>query len=188
MTPPAQDPDATWPPTPETIDRAKAGDRSAVESVLRYGHPRLISFFIGSGAQKADAEDLAAHTCEAIVSSIHKLKNTQAFEGWFWQIARFTFRGWLRRHRRPTRYEPDYVQSTGPQDQLDLSEDHSQIRAALDALPSKDRQLLWLRDVEGLSYDEIGGRVGSAVGTIRVACHRARKRLEDAYHALDADD
>ena len=45
----------------------------------------------------------------------------------------------------------------------------------------KDRELLWLREVEGLSYEEIGGRLSAAAGTVRVACHRARKRLERAY-------
>ncbi len=56
---------------------------------------------------------------------------------------------------------------------------------ALDHLSDRDRQLLWLREVEGLSYDEIGGRLRATAGTVRVACHRARKRLEEAYRALE---
>jgi RNA polymerase sigma factor (sigma-70 family) len=48
-------------------------------------------------------------------------------------------------------------------------------------LSTRDRQLLWLREVEGLSYDDIGSRLGATVGTVRVACHRARQRLEEVY-------
>ncbi len=177
----------SWPPSPEVIKRAQDGDRRALESILRAGHPRLVAFFVGSGPQRADAEDLAAHTLEAVVTSIHKLKNPAAFEGWFWQIARFSFRGWIRRTRRPTRFERHYPATPSPEDPLELSEEHAQIRNALNHLSDKDRQLVWLRDVEELSYEDIGGRLGSAVGTVRVAYHRARKKLQEAYDGLEQD-
>ena len=77
---------------------------------------------------------------------------------------------------------------TAPEDAVHLSDEHTQIRTALETLSPKDRSLLWLRDVEELSYEEIGGRVGSTVGTVRVAYHRARNRLEEAYGALEQDD
>ncbi len=74
-----------------------------------------------------------------------------------------------------------------PEDPLELSEEHAQIRNALNHLSDKDRQLVWLRDVEELSYEDIGGRLGSAVGTVRVAYHRARKKLQEAYDGLEQD-
>ncbi|MBK5267041.1 MAG: sigma-70 family RNA polymerase sigma factor [Acidimicrobiia bacterium] len=184
----AGDTSATWPPSVQAIERAQAGDSEALADILRSGHPRLVAYFAGSGPQRADAEDLAAHTLEAVVTSIHKLKNPLAFEGWFWQIARYSFRGWIRRTRRPARFEPSYTPGADPEDAVHLSDEHAQIRTALEALSPKDRSLLWLRDVEELSYEEIGGRVGSTVGTVRVAYHRARKRLEETYGALEQDD
>lgn len=188
MTESAGDRSATWPPSLEAIEQARIGDNSALADILRVGHPRLVAYFAGAGPQRADAEDLAAHTLEAVVTSIHRLKNPNAFEGWFWQIARYSFRGWIRKARRPDRFEPNYVPERSAEDIVELSDEHTQIRQALAALSPKDRSLLWLRDVEDLSYEEIGGRLGSAVGTVRVACHRARKRLEEAYAALDQDD
>ncbi len=187
MTESAGDRSATWPPSREVIEQARTGDRAALADILRAGHPRLVAYLAGAGPQRADAEDLAAHSMEAVVMSIHRLKNPDAFEGWFWQIARYSFRGWIRKTRRPDRYEPAYVPEASPEDGVELSEEHTQIRRALAALTPKDRSLLWLRDVEVLSYEEIGGRLGSAVGTVRVACHRARKRLEDAYATLEQD-
>lgn len=188
MTESAGDRSATWPPSLEAIEQARTGNNAALADILRAGHPRLVAYFAGAGPQRADAEDLAAHTMEAVVTSIHRLKNPDAFEGWFWQIARYSFRGWIRKTRRPNRYEPAYVPEANAEDGVELSEEHTQIRSALDALTPKDRSLLWLRDVEDLSYEEIGGRLGSAVGTVRVACHRARKRLEEAYSALEQKD
>lgn len=187
MTQLAGDPQPAWPPTVETVERARAGDPAALADILRGGHPRLVAYFAGAGPQRADAEDLAAHTLEAIVASIHKLKNPKAFEGWFWQIARFSFRGWIRRTRRPDRFERSYTVGPPPDEAIERDDEHTQIRQALSALGPKDRELLWLREVEDLSYEEIGGRLGATVGTVRVACHRARKRLEDAYAALEQD-
>ncbi len=187
MTESAGDRSSTWPPSLEVIEQARTGNTSALAEILRAGHPRLVAYFSGAGPQRADAEDLAAHTLEAVVTSIHRLKNPNAFEGWFWQIARYSFRGWIRKTRRPDRFEPSYIPERNAEDTVELSDEHTQIRQALAALSPKDRSLLWLRDVEDLSYEEIGGRLGSAVGTVRVACHRARKRLEEAYAALDQD-
>jgi RNA polymerase sigma-70 factor (ECF subfamily) len=60
-------------------------------------------------------------------------------------------------------------------------DEHRRIRMALSQIPVKDRELLWLREVEGLEYDDIAIRFGSSASTIRVACHRARRRLEAVY-------
>ncbi len=153
--------------------------------MLTAGHPRLVAFFRGAGPPRADADDLAAHTCEAVVKSIHKLRNVDAFEGWFWQIARLTLRGWIRKNRRAVRLPPEPVAPRQPDEAFADSEDYATIRAALARLGDRERQLLWLREVEVLSYQEIGTRLGAATGTVRVACHRARLRLEAAYQAED---
>ena len=135
---------------------------------------------------KVRPDDLAAQVCEAVVKGIPKLREVGAFEGWFWSIARTTLRGWIRRHRRDPRPPPQPAAPRQPEEFVLEAEEHSDIRAALDLLSMRDRQLLWLREVEDLSYDDIGGRLGSAAGAVRVACHRARTRLEAAYDGLTA--
>ena len=60
-------------------------------------------------------------------------------------------------------------------------DEHRRIRVALSGLTPKDRELLWLREVEGLEYEDIATRLGATAGTVRVACHRARRRLEALY-------
>jgi RNA polymerase sigma factor (sigma-70 family) len=72
-------------------------------------------------------------------------------------------------------------EAPGPAEQVIVEEEHAQIRSALTSLSTRDRELLWLSEVEGLTYAEVGGRIGAATGTTRVACHRARRRLEEAY-------
>ena len=64
----------------------------------------------------------------------------------------------------------------GPRNVRSMRMNTQESRGRLSKLTEKDRELLWLREVEGLAYGEIGGRFGAATGTIRVACHRARKK------------
>lgn len=176
-----------WPPSAGTVDRCREGDREALTLVLRGGFPRLVAFFIGAGVSPGEADDLAADSCEGFVKNISKLRETGAFEAWFWAIARAKLRTWIRKRRRPGRFEPVGAAGITPAEAVVEGEEHADITKALQHLSPKDRQLLWLREVEGLSYEEIGGRLRTAAGTVRVACHRARKRLEIAYEEVAGD-
>ena len=176
-----------WPPHRETVERCREGNRESLSVVLKLGFPRLVAFFIGAGVPPSDADDLAADACEGLVKNISKLREVGAFEAWFWAIARSKLRTWIRKRRRPGRFEPVNAPGNTPGEWIVEDEEHAGIRAALDQLSPKDRELLWLREVEGLSYEEIGGRLRTAVGTVRVASHRARKRLEEAYANVAGD-
>jgi RNA polymerase sigma-70 factor (ECF subfamily) len=76
---------------------------------------------------------------------------------------------------------------TPPDETVIAREEHADIRQALKSLSAADRDLLWMRDIEGLGYKDIGGRLGAATGTIRVRCHRARQRLGTAYEEINHD-
>ena len=105
-----------------------------------------------------------------------------AFEAWFWTIARNQVNAWLRRKQRnPDRLALLSPDPTPPDETLVIKEEHIAIRIALKTLTDTDRHLLWLREVEELSYRDIGGRLDIATGAVRVRSHRARQRLEAAY-------
>ena len=117
-------------------------------------------------------------------SSAHPTRRSEACNGDLGHGRAYRFEdlfGSTSVNRRPDRYEPVTPAASGPEERAIDADDHSRIRGALTMLSVKDRELLWLREVEGLSYEEIGGRLSAATGTIRVACHRARKKLEQAY-------
>ncbi|RPI20050.1 MAG: sigma-70 family RNA polymerase sigma factor [Actinobacteria bacterium] len=122
-----------------------------------------------------------------IIGTLHRLREDASFDAWMWAIGRNQLRGWLRKRTRGTLVEPIAPAMQSPEDAVLLSEEHAGIRSALSSLSQRDRNLLWLREVEGLSYAEIGGRMGAATGTVRVACHRARKRLEKAFRGDDEE-
>jgi RNA polymerase sigma-70 factor (ECF subfamily) len=173
-------PEGGWPPALEYVIAAQAGDKNHLSHILAAGYPRLVGFLRGMGFDAHTAEELAAETCEGVVTGLRRLRAPQAFEAWFWAVARNRLRSEFRRRQRTQPVEGLIAPST-PEEETILSEEHHRIRVAMLALSPRDRQLLWLREVEMLSYEEIGGRFGTAAGAIRVACHRARKRLEEIY-------
>jgi len=175
-----------WPPALEIVERAREGDADAISTLFSLGYPRLIGFFRVSGVPGPDAEDLAAETIEAMVKSLPGLRAPVAFEAWFWTIARARIRTWIRKRRRPRPSPLITPEVSRPDELAEIGEEHAVIVQALGLLSMRDRELLWLREVEQLSYEEIGGRLGAAIGTVRVACHRARRRLEAIYERLES--
>ena len=159
----------------------------AMGRVLSAGHPRLFAFYHGVGMPRDLVGELVAETLEALVRGFPKLRDPQAFEGWFWTVARNRMRTGLRRYRSTRTPTDAFVSPATPEEAAVISDEHAQIRAAMKELPERDRLLLWLREVEGLDYEEIGSRIGSTGGTVRVACHRARKRLEEAFMRLEGE-
>jgi RNA polymerase sigma factor (sigma-70 family) len=166
--------------TSSLVDEARSGDVAALGRVCATVYPRLLAFYRYSGAG-TDAEDLAADAVEAIVAGLPTLRESAAFDAWTWSIGRRKLQGWIRRKPRRRPVELIAPDPAGPAELAVLAEEHRAVSEALGTLRDRDRTLLWLREVEGLSYAEIGGRTGAATGATRVACHRARRRLEDAY-------
>ncbi len=173
-----------WPPTQDDVISARAGDTDTLGRILTRGYPKLVAFYRGVGLRNADAEDLASEACEGMVRNLKRLREPAAFEGWFWTVARNRLRSRLRTLNRVV-YELKPGEADSPEEQALASDDHRRIRLALGELSPRDRQLLWLREVQGLDYDEISGRLGMATGAIRVAVLRARRRLEEIYVRME---
>lgn len=144
------------------------------------GIPKLVGFYRGMGMRLHDAEDLASDTCEALVKSLPKLRDPTRFEPWFWKVARSKLYDHLRRNQRtqaPTEREEMY---DDPSDAMVVTDEHESVREMFQTLSMRDRELLWMRDVVGLGYADIAGRLRMREGAVRIAVMRARRRLEEA--------
>jgi RNA polymerase sigma-70 factor (ECF subfamily) len=102
---------------------------------------------------------------------------------WLLKIVRNTCYTWLRKNRpREIVYELDEEQheaSTGdPEIVLQESIDRQLVRKLLDELPAEYREIIVLRDIEGLSYKEISAVTEMPLGTVMSRLSRARKRLQ----------
>jgi RNA polymerase sigma-70 factor (ECF subfamily) len=166
---------------------AKKGDHQAIGALGSDAFRRVVSFYRYTGLTPDHAEDLAADAVEHIISKLPSLKKASSYDAWMWAITRNLLRSFWRSQKVREAQEPISPAPFEPDEIAVIHEEHEQIVRALQTLSIKDRELLWLREVLELDYRSIGQRVESNTGSVRVACHRARKRLEDAYTSLEGD-
>ncbi len=161
--------------------RCQAGDDAAfAELVERYG-PRL-RYFVRRLLGEADAADVLQDVWLDVYRGIGRLADAGAVAAWLYRIARDRAYRVLRK-RRPTPAALDGVDVADDSDAVTFSaEDAARIHAALSALEPEHREVLILRFLEAMSYDEIARVVGCPVGTVRSRLHYGklalRRRLE----------
>ena len=98
----------------------------------------------------------------------------------------------LRRRRRRAPGNRDLTDLVGdhehdPSEIVSQREQRAALVRALDVLPFRDRAIILLRDVQGLSYDELTAVLDMPLGSIKAALHRARQRLSDEVRALEVN-
>lgn len=177
----SRDPWRSWPPRPEEVRAAQCGDEAILTTIAAAGIPKLVAFYRGLGMRAYDAEDLAGDACEAIVRTLPRLREVEKFEPWFWRIARSKYYDEIRRIHRPVAPPLDRDEMhDDPSDLAVIADEHAAVRRAFETLKVRDRELLWMRDVVGLGYGDIAGRLTLKEGAIRIAVMRARQRLQVA--------
>jgi RNA polymerase sigma factor (sigma-70 family) len=124
---------------------------------------------------------------EHIISKLPTLKKASAYDAWMWTMTRNLLRSWWRSRKTRDVLEPVSPSPAMPHEIVVLHEEHKQIVRALKMLSLKDRELLWLREVLELDHRTIAQRVESNAASVRVACHRARQRLEAAYKTVEGE-
>jgi RNA polymerase sigma-70 factor (ECF subfamily) len=135
-----------------------------------------------------DAEDVAQEACLRALKYFDGFRGSDAADGraWLLTIVRNTAYT-LQRSRvdaRVTEFDEarhsDGVEDEHPETELLRTAERDTVRRALELLPLEFREVIILREVQGLSYKEIAGVVGIPVGTVMSRLNRARRRLEQA--------
>ena len=150
--------------------------------IYRTTYRALVRFLYRKVWDAARAEDLAQEAFARAV--VHKPDNAR---GWLFIVAANMARDDARRAARERRHltllkaEPQ-ASETGADDAIHEESERSHVRAALEQLTPRDREVLLLWD-SGLSYDEIATQTGLARGAIGTTLSRARRRLVQAYEA-----
>lgn len=148
--------------------------------VFRSTYAALVRFLYRKVWDAERAADLAQEAFARAVE--HRPDNPR---GWLFVVAANLARDEARRSMRERRYLT-LLQDEGPgaapapDAALDAAAEHDRVRAALDALTPRDREVLLLWDA-GSSYDEIAAHTGLARGAVGTTLARARRRLVEAY-------
>jgi RNA polymerase sigma-70 factor, ECF subfamily len=159
--------------------RCQTGDDDAYrELVARFG-PRL-QYFLRKLSPRTDrAEDLVQETWIDVLRQLPRLKDAGAFTTWLYRIAHGKAMLDGRRSGREPVYSPE-VESLADRDDTTFSPDEAaEIHAALDRLEPLQREVLVLRFLEELSYEEIAEIVDCPVGTVRSRIYYAKAKLKE---------
>ncbi len=159
--------------------RCQTGDEAAfAELIASYG-PRLRYFLRKLLAEPAAAEDLLQEIWLDVFRGLPRLSDVAAFPAWLYRIARD--RAWrtLRKRRLNERSlgQDDFADENEPSF---AAEDAERIHAGLDSLPPDQREVLVLRFLEEMTYEDIAQVVGCELGTVRSRIHYAKRALRRA--------
>jgi RNA polymerase sigma-70 factor (ECF subfamily) len=180
------------------VRRVQRGERGAYDLlVLKYQH-KVVKLVMRYLRDPADAEDVAQEAFIKAYRALPQFRGDSAFYTWLYRIAINTAKNALAaRDRNPVSYELDSQNEDGSDmvsrlrdpetpEGLALTEEiRDTVNHAIESLPEDLRTAIVLRELEGLSYEEIAASMDCPVGTVRSRIFRAReaidKRLRDVF-------
>ena len=145
------------------VVRCQTRDPAAITELIERYSPRL-RFYLCKMRGAASVDDLLQDVWIDAFASLARLSSPEAFAAWIYRIAR---RKAFKTHRPRHQALPPDLEVTAPEDNDWAAEDAQAVRMGLDALPTDHREVLILRFIEDMSYDEIATIVGCPVGTVR---------------------
>ncbi|MFZ2122831.1 MAG: RNA polymerase sigma factor RpoE [Rhodoferax sp.] len=191
--------DTTQPPgdsDAQLVERAVAGDQRAFE-LLVIKYRRRIERLIGRMVRDVNlVEDIAQETFIRAYRALHQFRGDAQFYTWLYRIAVNTAKRFLLKFKNDPAVFYGALQSNDEDDEtfqrrsepstdetpesvLAAKEIGQAVNAALEALPDDLKQALTLREIEGLSYEEIAGLMNCPLGTVRSRIFRAREAVSN---------
>ena len=174
------------------VAAAQAGDRQALESLLRRHYDRVHAICRRIAGSTRDADDAAQEAMISIVRGLARFDGRSAFSTWTYRIATNAALDELRkRERRPAPHfsddggtAPDVADPLSHR-RVEAAVDRLTIDEALDDLPEEFRVAVVLRDLCDLDYAEIAATLGVPVGTVKSRIARGRSLLAGRLGNLD---
>jgi RNA polymerase sigma-70 factor (ECF subfamily) len=172
------------------IQRCAAGDEGAFAELVAEHQRMVVQLAMNLLGDRDEALDLSQDVFIRVFRTIGQFRGQSALRTWIYRIAvnqaRNRHRFWRRRHRADQVSLDQHVAShgdllsaaaLGPDRLLAQKELAARLQQALDALPFDQRTAIVLREVDGLSYEEIAFSLGVAIGTVKSRLTRARQTL-----------
>ncbi len=167
----------------ELVRLCQDGDMAAFEQLFHKYQERVYSTALRMMSNQDDAMDLTQDIFLKAYQNIGKFRFTSAFSTWLYRLAVNFCIDELRKRKKtgnPAPLEEALLQSDGntPEDNVISSDTERQVWKAINSLKEKDRAIIVLRDIEGLSYKEIAEVLKCSLGRVKSRIHEARQKLK----------
>lgn len=181
------------------IAQFQQGDVDAFDLLVRRYKDQLLNYVYRFVGNRIDAEDIVQETFLRVYKNKHYYKEIAKFSTWVYTIAGNLAKTELRRRKRRKVFSvsnfvnderdfdiPDL--NRNPEKEVDGSIKDGFIQKAIEKLPSKFKEVILLRDVQGFAYEEISQILSIPLGTVKSRVNRGRLKLqEDLKFLLEAE-
>ena len=176
----------------ELVTRLQAGDESAFVELVTLYQPRLLRFAQTTVGSRAVAEEVTQDTWLAVVRGVERFEGRSSFQTWLFRIMLNRARSAIGREQRAGRPDdtveerfdasgawasPPVPWSDRVDDQMVAEDLAARVHDLLPQLPEQQRQVVILRDVDGMSAGDVATLLGISDGNQRVLLHRGRAKL-----------
>ena len=177
------------------VERCAAADEVACAELVAEHQRMVVQLAINLLGDRDEALDLSQDVFLRVFRTIHRFRGQSSLRTWIYRIAvnqaRNRHRFWRRRHRADQVSLDEHVAAHGeflsggettPDRVFAQKELARRLQNALDHLPFDQRTAIVLREIDGLSYEEIAFSLGVAIGTVKSRLTRARQALRLELH------
>ncbi len=176
----------------EAIERARRGDHEAFRILVERYQGRAYRLALRVLRDEEKARDAVQEGFIKVYRSLDRFEGRSSFYTWLYRLVLNLCLDMRRRDRSDREVEwteerahppeepgggPLEASGGGPAGELERAEIRARVAAAIDTLPDGQRETLVLREVEGLSYQEIADALGISKGTVMSRLHYARKKV-----------
>jgi len=181
------------------VRRLRDGDESAFAALVRQYHPVMVRLAMTVVASRAVADEVVQDTWLAVVRGVDRFEGRSTIKTWLFHILFNRARTVAGRERRSNPVDADVLAgrfdrsgewavapapwTDGVDDHVAAEETAPLVRQLIDGLPDIQRQVILLRDVEGVSPVDVGMLLGLSAVNQRVLLHRARAKVRAGLEA-----
>lgn len=166
-----------------TIEKAAAGDMYAFERVYKETSGFVFNSALRLCLRWQDAEEVTQNIYVKLFKNLRQYKSGTAFKSWLYRVTYNETLNFIKK-RKTEKNKTDTLAHTAPaagSPEMDrtIEDEYARfiISASIRLLPSEFRACVTLREIDGLSYQEIAQTLGIKINTVRTRLRRARKKL-----------
>jgi RNA polymerase sigma-70 factor (ECF subfamily) len=179
------------------VERVQKGDKHAFDLLINKYQHRIVSLVSRYVSDHAEALDVSQEAFIKAYRAIGKFRGDSAFYTWLYRIAINTAKNWLvAQKRRPPASDIDAADAeqydmesrlkdrATPENMLMRDEIKRTVNEAIAQLPEDLRTAIMLREMEGMSYEDIANTMDCPIGTVRSRIFRAREAIDEKLKPL----
>jgi len=182
----------------ELIKKAIKKDKNAIKQLIKKEQNNIYTTIFYLKKDEDEINDIMQNVLIKLTNKISQLRNPKNFKTWLNQIILNTYLDYLRKNKKTIKNSKIYIpiddkitdlkdETNNPQDMILCSELDFVIKNSIESLPLHYKIPIALREIQGLTYDEISDVTKTSIGTVKSRIARARAIIKDDINKYSKD-